>query len=197
MCYDGWFLYGIRPFFFVVMLPLSMARERESPFVKKYKYLLLLLTFIALAGCSSFVKEPVVTVKDLKVVSLDAAGAGMELSLAVKNPNPYDIKLLGFSYDLKVMSLPLTKGGAREEIKFPSHEETEVKIPIRIPYGDLLEILKRMPNPDAVPYQLAAGLDLDSPLGQLSVPVSRSGTYMIPKRYRPSAILGKFADFFK
>jgi LEA14-like dessication related protein len=163
--------------------------------LRKGAYLLFL--FVVLSGCTMFVKDPVVTVKDLNVVSLDGGGAGMELNLNVKNPNRFDITLLGYSYDLKVMALPLAKGEAREGIKFPARSETDLRIPIRISYGDLLEIFKRKPNLDSIPYQFTAGLDLDSPLGQLAVPVHRNGTYAIPKQFRPSFIIDKFTDFLR
>ena len=163
--------------------------------MRKAVYLLLL--FILLTGCTRLVNEPVVTVQDLNVVSLDPAGAGMELYLKVTNTNSFDVRLLGYSYDLKVMAIPLAKGGAREEIKFPAGGVTDLRIPIRVSYGDLLELFKRKLDPDKVPYQLAAGLDLETPLGQLIVPVNRSGTYAIPKQYRPSAILNKLGGFFR
>jgi LEA14-like dessication related protein len=163
--------------------------------LRKGAYLLLL--FILLAGCTMFVKDPVVTVKDLNVVSLDGGGAGMELYLNVKNTNSFDVSLLGYSYDLKVMAFPLAKGGGREEIKFPSGTATDLRIPIRVSYGDLLEILKRKPNPDSIPYQLSAGLDLETPLGHLTVPVNRNGTYAVPKQYRPSSLLNQLTDFFR
>ena len=95
------------------------------------------------------------------------------------------------------VALPLARGGAREEVKFPANAETDLRIPIRISYGDLLEILKRKPDPDKIPYQLAAGLDLDTPLGQMTVPVSRTGTYAIPQQYRPSALFGKISELFR
>lgn len=161
------------------------------------KIALLLLLLVVLTGCTKFVTEPVVTVRDLSVVSLDGGGAGMELLLTVKNANSYDVTLLGYSYDLKVMSLPLAKGGAREEIKFAADSETDLRIPIKVSYGDLLEMFKRRPDPDRIPYQLMAGLDLETPLGQLTVPVKRTGTYAVPKQYRPTAILDKLSDFFK
>jgi LEA14-like dessication related protein len=156
-----------------------------------------LLMLMLLSGCTRFVNKPVVKVKDLTVVSLDGGGAVMELYLNVKNTNPYDIRLQGYSYDLKVMALPLAKGGARDEIKFPSEGETDVRIPIRISYRDLYEILKRRVDPDNIPYQLSAGLDLDTPMGQMTVPVNSSGTYAIPNEYRPATILNKMTDFFK
>lgn len=162
--------------------------------MEKAAYLLLLC--LLLAGCTSLVQEPVVTLKDLTVVSLDAGGAGMELHLDVKNSNPFDVTLLGYSYDLKIMALPLAKGGARDEIRFLSGAVTDLRIPIRISYGDLLEIFQRKPDPDSIPYQLSAGLDLSTPLGLLTVPVSRTSTYAIPKQYRPAAILNNWSDFF-
>jgi LEA14-like dessication related protein len=164
--------------------------------LKKVAYPFLLILLL-LAGCTKFVNKPVVEVKDLNVISLDAGGAGIELYLSVKNTNSYDLKLQGYSYDLKVMALPLAKGGAREEITFPSEAETDIRIPIRISYADLFEILKRKPNPDSIPYHLAAGLDLDTPLGQMTVPINSSGTYAIPKQYRPSNIVNKMTDFLR
>lgn len=161
------------------------------------KILFVLLAVVALSGCTSFVTHPMVTVEDLSVVSLDPTGAGMELYLKVKNPNSFDLKLQGYSYDLRVMALPLAKGGAREEVKFPSQGEADFRIPIRIGYQDLIEILKRRPDPDRVPYQLAAGLELETPVGGMTVPVNRTGTYAIPKQYRPSALFGRISDFFK
>lgn len=157
----------------------------------------LLLMFLFLTGCTMLVREPVVSVKDLNVVSLDTAGAGMELYLTVQNSNPFDISLMGYSYDLKVMTLPLARGGGREEIKFASKAATDLRIPIRVSYGDLLEILKRQPDPDDIPYRLSAGLDLATPLGQLTVPVNRTGSYAIPKQYRPTAIIDSLSNFFK
>jgi LEA14-like dessication related protein len=144
-----------------------------------------------------FVKAPVVTVRDLNMVSLDGAGAGMELYLTVKNTNSFDLKLLGYSYDLQVMALPLAKGGARDAVSFPAGVETDLRIPIRVSFGDMIELFKRRPDPDRIPYALQAGLDLDTPLGNLSVPVNRTGTYAVPKQYRPSSILNTLGDFFK
>ena len=177
--------------------------ERDQETAKKERVVLrkssclILLMLVLLTGCTMIVKRPEVTVKDVNVVSLDGGGAGMEVYLGVKNMNPYDLKLLGYNYDLKVMALPLAKGGARETVVFPSKAETDIRIPIRVSFADLLEILKRGPNPDSIPYQLFAGLDLDTPLGEMTVPVHRTGTYAIPEKYRPSSFFNKLGDLFR
>ena len=166
--------------------------------MRKVVYLSLLsalLLAVFCSGCSMFVRTPVVTVRDLRVVALDGAGAGMELNLTVLNRNPYDVKLLGYSYDLKVMTLPLAKGGGSEEVSFPAGAATDLRIPVRVSYGDLLEIFRQKLDPDKVPYALLASLDLDTPLGKLSVPVNSSGSYAVPKQYRPGSLLNRLGDF--
>jgi len=85
----------------------------------------------------------------------------------------------------------------REEVSFPGGTATDLRIPIKVSYGDLLEIFRRKPDLDKVPYQLQAALDLGTPLGQMSVPVNRTGTYGVPKQYRPGALLNRLGDFFK
>jgi len=163
--------------------------------VKKAVWLVALV--LMLTGCTLFVKEPQVAVRDLNVVSLEPTGLGMELYLTVNNPNSFDVRLLGYSYDLKVMALPLAKGGARDEVRFAGKSETGLRIPVKIGYNELIEILKRMPDPDHIPYTLSAGLDLETPVGQRSIPVNRTGTYAVPPQYRPGNLLKGLGNLFK
>ena len=158
--------------------------------------LLMVLTCLC-AGCGLYVKQPAVTVHSLDVVSLNAAGLGMELYLTVHNPNSYDIKLMGYDYDVKVMALPLAKGSAHDQIVFPAGADTDLRIPVTVSYGDLLEIFKRGPDPDRIPYTLKAQLDLDTPLRRVTVPVTKSGTYAVPRQYRPGAFLNRLGDFLR
>ena len=160
------------------------------------KVVCLLMLALLGTGCTMFVRDPVVSVRELKVVSLDGAGAGMELYLTVQNPNPYGVKLLGYSYDLKVMTLPLATGTAAEEVSFPAGRSTELRSPVRVGFAALLELFQRRPDPERIPYALLARLDLETPLGRMKIPVNRTGTYAVPKKYRPGSLLNRLGDFF-
>jgi len=152
-----------------------------------------LLTFFffipLLAGCSLLLSAPDVQVKDVGIVGLDSKGADVELFLEVTNPNSYALKLLGYSYDLRIMALPLTKGGGRETLEFPAGTTTDLRLPVRVTFSSFYELLKRRPDLDAVPYQLVAGLEVDFPLGTQTVPIDRKGTFKVPERYRPGIYL--------
>ena len=163
--------------------------------LKKIAFLLPL--FALLCACNTMIGAPKVSVAGLNVVSLDTAGAGMELKLQVQNPNPFELRLQGYRYDLEVVSFPLVRGEAREEVTFPAGGETEVRIPIRITFRDLVRIVKSKPDLNRIPYRLNAGLDVATPIGAMTVPVDRTGTYALPEKYRPATLFGKLTDFIK
>ena len=141
------------------------------------------------AGCTKFVKEPEVKLQRLNVVGVDTKGADLELFLNVNNPNSFSVSMIGYSYDLQVMTLPVARGGARNKVEFKGGTDTDVRLPVRVEYGSLWEILKRRPDPDKVPYRLQAGFELDTPIGEMLVPLDRKETFTIPQELRPSFYL--------
>jgi LEA14-like dessication related protein len=119
----------------------------------------------------------------------------IELYLAVTNPNPYGLKLAGYSYDLKVMAFPLAKGGGRDAFDFKGGGSvTELRFPVRVALRSLYEIIKRGPDIDRVPYQLDAGLELETPVGSKTVPINHNGVFSVPERYRPQFYLKQFKN---
>lgn len=156
--------------------------------------LILLPLCLAVTGCSLFFSNPEITVKDVNLIALDGGGVTVEFLLTVRNPNSFDLKLHGYSYNLNVYDLPLAKDGGRETITFTGNAVTEVRLPVRVDYRALGELLKRRPDPDSVPYQLSAEFEVETPFGTATLPVERSGTFVIPKRYRPDYYLQKLND---
>lgn len=156
---------------------------------------LLLLTCL-LTGCSTIVGTPEVRLQRIAATGIDTAGIDLEVNLLVANPNRFNLTLLGYSYALSLAETPLSSGGQRQQTIFPGKQETLVRIPARVRHGDLLELLKHSPNPDHIPYHLQAGLQVDTPLGEVSVPVDSRGEFAIPEKYRPSGLLQRFKGLF-
>lgn len=159
--------------------------------------MLVAMVFLVLTGCSLVMARPEVAVRDVILTSFDDDGVTIDCLLAVTNPNSFHLTLRGYTYDLRVMSKPLTKGGSRHTIDFAGGATTEVRLPVRIDFQDLLEILRCRPDPEGIPYQLVAGLEVETPIGVLSVPVEKNGTLALPERYRPTHFLKKIGDIFK
>ena len=158
---------------------------------------LIALLMVAAAGCSSLLQEPQVRVKSASLIGIDTAGADIELYLGVTNPNSYDIHLLGYTYDLRIMTLPIANGGHQEQVRFSAGQETDLRFPIRIPHGSLIELLKRRPDPDRIPYRLEASLNLASPLGDMKIPIERNDTIAIPRKYHPGDALERVFNLLR
>jgi LEA14-like dessication related protein len=155
------------------------------------------LLFILISGCSFFIREPRIAIKGTNLVGLDSSGLDIEFHLGISNPNSFDLSLLGYTYDLRVMTLPLSTGGMQESVNFPAGKETDMRLPVHLKFSDLLEIIKRTPDPDKLPYRMNARLHLQGPLGEMVIPVERSDTLSVPERYRPGAAINRLRDVLR
>lgn len=147
------------------------------------------LMTLVFSACSVFMEEPKVILKQTSIVGFDSGGVDVEFYLGVTNPNSFDLSLTGYTYNLRVMTLPLASGGSQNRIVFTGKQETDMLLPIRVRYSDLYAIIKRGPNPDMVPYLLNAQLHMAAPTGSLTIPVTRSGVFSVPDKYRPATYL--------
>jgi len=152
------------------------------------------LLIVMLSGCASLVQAPRVTLKETSMIGLDTSGIDIEFLLAITNPNSFDLSLLGYTFDLQVLALPLSTGGMQETILFPAGKETGMRLPVRLKFADLLKIIKRSPDPDKIPYQLNTVLHLKTPLGEMVVPVEKSSLLALPEQYRPAAFTNRLRD---
>jgi len=157
---------------------------------------LVLLGFLVVTGCSLLVTKPEIAVKSVNIAGVNRDGVIMDFLLAVTNPNSYSLKMTGYNYNLFVSALPLAKGENREVVEFNGNTTTDVRLPVRITFHDLLEILKQRPDLEHIPYRLIVGLDLHTPFGAIAIPVDKSGTFAVPQKYRPDRFQKKLDDFF-
>lgn len=155
-------------------------------------FLILLMVFMN--ACASLVKEPVITLQRTSIIGLDTAGVDLELYLNVTNPNGFNLSLLGYTYDLQVMALPLANGGALQTVVFPAGKHADIRLPVRLRYNDLIGILKRLPDPEKIPYHVTAKLQVDTPVGELIIPVDERATFAVPEKYRPSRVFDMVLD---
>ena len=159
------------------------------------KYLLF-CALVLLTGCSLVFTKPTVTYRELKLVDIDSKGMSLNLLLNVNNPNSYDITLDGYKYRFTILDLPLGKGEKKEIVQFPGMKSTDIQVPVRITYGDALGIIMKLPNPTSIPYQLEAGLDISTPVGTLTFPITTSGVITVPKDKLKGMLFKGYGEFF-
>ena len=157
-------------------------------------FIAVFLLFTLLSGCSSIIREPRITIKGTSLVGFNSSGVDVEFYLGITNPNFFDLSLLGYTYDLRIMTLPLSTGGSQESVSFSAEKETDMRLPIHLTFRDMLEIIKRQPDLDRLPYRMNARLYLKSPLGEMVIPVEKVDTLSVPKQYRPEVAIDLLLD---
>ena len=155
------------------------------------------LLVVMLPGCASLVQAPRITLKDASVAGLDTSGIDVEFLLGITNPNSFDLTLLNYTFDLRVLARTLSSGGKQETILFPAGKETGMRLPVRLKYSNLLEIIKSAPDPDKLPYQLNTMLHLKTPLGEMAFRVEKSAELSIPEQYRPAVFIDRLRDVLR
>lgn len=165
--------------------------------IKRLQFFMVMVSLMAFSGCASLVKAPQVTVRSSNIVSIDTSGFDIELLVGVENRNMFDVSLLSYTYDLQVMSVPFSSGGLQKGVVFPAGQTVDVRLPFRVHHSDLLGIFKRRPDLDHVPYSVDARLNLDTPVGELIVPLKKSDTVSVPAAYRPGTYLKRLLQPLK
>lgn len=160
-------------------------------------YLRILTTLtLLIGGCSLLFETPDVDVTNVVFLGFDPGGVEVEILASVRNPNGFDITMTGYTYDLQVHALPFADGGSSRKILFRSNETTDVRLPVRISFRSLYELLRRRPDPDRIPYRLVGTLIVETPLGEQVIPFRTDNHFSVPQKYRPSSLIDSLGAFF-
>lgn len=153
------------------------------------KKLLIMLSLLGLTACSTLYEKPTVKLKDIQFTGLTSEAASLDVLLAVNNPNSFDLALLRYSYQLHLQQVHLADGLSGAVQPFPAKSIRDLRIPVRIAFADLVKLVRHRPGLTDIPYQLMAELDVDTPIGTVTVPIAKNGTISVPEQYRPGTYL--------
>ncbi len=155
-----------------------------------------LLLIIALAhtllltGCATLEQvgqalegqKPSARVQGLKLTSLDSNGVDLTFDVQVDNPNPVAISLAGLDYDLKLLGSSFLQGNQTKGMKLAANGSSQVQVPVRLGFQQLLDSYRQLRGAKQVDYQLDLGMGFEVPLlGKVRVPVSYQGEFPIPE----------------
>jgi LEA14-like dessication related protein len=156
--------------------------------------LLLLLTalfqLVLLTSCATLEKvgqalegqRPTAQVEGLRLTGLDMNGVDLAFDVAVDNPNPIGISLAALDYDLKLFGSSFIQGDQPMGMKLSANGRSQVEVPVRMGFQQLLDSYRQLKGADEVGYELDLGMGFEVPvLGQVRVPASYQGKLPIPE----------------
>lgn len=142
----------------------------------------LLFLLAALSGCESLtkslLKDPEVSVLDVKVTDIDMSDISLAITMSVVNPNAVPINLDRVSYELNVAGETVADGDFDEGVKVPANGRNNVTVPMKFKFKSVGNILSGIINRSFVKeYELKG----TAQFGFFSVPFLKKGEVNLNK----------------
>lgn len=147
-------------------------------------FLPVLSVLLVLSGCSAIeniVRQPDVSLTDVRLTAASLAGADLLFKFQVDNPNSRGMVLDGIGYKLRLNGEPMLEGRRDERIEIAAGQST-VELPMTVGYADLYRVIRSLASTDKPTYAIDAEFRFSVPiLGSITVPVSRRGEIPLDK----------------
>lgn len=143
------------------------------------RYLVLAMTAVSVAACSMLgsggFKEPVVTVRDVRLRGLGLTGGSVDVSLAVYNPNRFNLDATQLTYNLRFDSVTFATGTLTDRMTAQANDTLRVSIPVNFTYRGVGEAGRQVINTGTLQYNIRGDITVGTPLGNFTVPYNQNG----------------------
>lgn len=133
-------------------------------------------------GCSALgtaaFKQPVVSLKDVKLRGIGLSGGSLDVVLNVYNPNGYRLDATRLSYKVALAdSVPLATGLLDSQFTVQDDDSTQVTIPVNFTYAGIGAAGRELLNSGAVNYRVSGDVTVGTVVGNFTVPYSSTGRF--------------------
>jgi LEA14-like dessication related protein len=139
-----------------------------------------------LCGCSLLQtvaqgREPSLSFKEASLSDVTLAGATVNLTFTVQNPNPVGISLAETDYKLSLAGKQLVAGKPAAGLRIPAGGSSEVTLPAQVRFADLGDSIAAVLQQNEVPYRAEGHIGVSTALGVIPLAFSKEGTLPLPR----------------
>jgi LEA14-like dessication related protein len=147
---------------------------------------LALLCAVSLCACSLLrgvtdFREPSLSFKDASLADVSLAGATVNLTLTVHNPNTQGISLAESDYKLSVAGKQLVAGKPTGGLRIAAGGSSDVVLPAQIKFADVGDSIVAVLQKEQLPYRAEGHVGVSTPLGVLPLAFAHEGTFPVPR----------------
>ncbi|HEY3446668.1 MAG TPA: LEA type 2 family protein [Myxococcales bacterium] len=142
---------------------------------------LLLVLALALFATGCAFNKPTLRFKDARATEVDLEGATLQLTFALKNPNPIGFKLDTIRYKLEVEGKHVVSGQPPEGVTVAAQGSSDLVFPARIKFLDIVPTVDALLKKNKVNYRASGAVGIRTPIGPLELPMSYEGSFEVPK----------------
>lgn len=158
------------------------------PTMKRAVLVLALLSFTTLTGCAAIqsllrgaFKKPTLTFKTARLSSASLSDATVDLVYEVNNPNSFGLDLASVDYDFSVEGKQVVAGKPKKGLSFKSRGKSELVFPANVKFADIAPVVETFLTKDRAAYKAQGSVGIKTPIGVLNFPLSKEGTFEVPK----------------
>jgi LEA14-like dessication related protein len=145
------------------------------------KFVVIAVTLVV-AACSALGRQafqnPVVNLRDVRVLGLGTSGGQLEVQLSVYNPNNFRLDASRLTYRVFVGdSVGLASGAVDTRTSVQASDSTIVKVPVSFTYMGLGAAATQLMRTGAVNYKVNGDVTVGSVVGNFTVPYSTTGQF--------------------
>lgn len=131
-------------------------------------------------GCT-LIQQPTLAFKNARALDTDLEGTTLQVTYALKNPNPIGLSLASVSYDLEVEGHKVISGKPPNGLRVAAQGSTDLTFPARVRFQELVPVLMTFLSKDQASYRASGTVGIQTPIGPIQLPLSYSGVFPIPK----------------
>ncbi|MBN2800504.1 MAG: LEA type 2 family protein [Deltaproteobacteria bacterium] len=137
-----------------------------------------ILALLALTACEEVQPFlPTVQFNRLEVEDVDFEGARVAFHFDVENPNPVDIKLSSFSYQLGLMGTEFLAGDNQDGFALEAVGGSELDLPVDLLWEQAWDTVQATRGEDFIDFSLGGNFGFDSPIGEILLPYQNQGDF--------------------
>ena len=148
---------------------------------------LVLLCCSGMLGCSLLRQllgafhPPTLTFKRADLLDASLTGITVNLHFDLHNDNPVGLRIAQLAYNFAVEDHPLFAGRPPTGLNIRPDAVSELVFPAHVEFKDLAPTIETFLQKDVARYTASGQVGLDSPVGLISLPISHSGQFDVPK----------------
>lgn len=146
------------------------------------KKLAVVAVALTVAACSALgraaFQNPVVNLRDVRLLGLGTQGGNLEVQLGVYNPNQYRLDATRLTYRVFVGdSVSVGSGAIDTQTTVQAGDSTIVRVPIAFTYAGIGAAAMQLMRTGSVNYRVGGDVTVASPVGNFTVPYNATGQF--------------------
>lgn len=146
------------------------------------KKIVVIAVALAAVGCSALgraaFQNPVVNLRNVRLLGLGTQGGNLEVQLGVYNPNQYRLDATRLTYRVFVGdSVSVGSGAIDTQTTVQAGDSTIVRVPIEFSYAGIGAAAMQLMRTGSVSYRVGGDVTVGSPVGNFTVPYNATGRF--------------------